>query len=507
VFRRRELLAGANRTVREKLRTGTLSAGGKSILRWAALLVAAWLVYYLLRGVSYRDVIVFLLACAGVWTLTGRHGLQAGLAAWVCTLGLGYRTLPVTQVLRIHPAEIMLCGVVLLALREKPHAQQRAFKTPAWVWPFAGFWVWGWATGMQGERRWDEMFAEFRNFLLLLPLGFVVVSAVPRRDGWRWALTALFGVGTWISALGCLEYFFPGIQSYFPGFISAAAARPTMEGFQRATFSFWGGAAATLVVVVCTPFAFVMWRWYRQGWERALTLGAAAIQVLGVYVGGYRSMWLALGFEFAVWAVLTHGPVWGASILASAAGGYRLLGHAAQERAHSVVKIVQGHPVDSSAITRLHRATDAWQTMWDKPLGLGWAGAGWVHSDFLQVGANLGILAGLLFAAAYGYTLARVLRQVWAQGKAHRPSQLGMSLLLSFIAVGSILAMEGVEVLPQLVLPIWFVWALAEVWLQQMKYFYRTSGKHASSIYLGSRTDVQLRSNRPGYARVGPVGR
>jgi hypothetical protein len=27
--------------------------------------------------------------------------------------------------------------------------------------------------------------------------------------------------------------------------------------------------------------------------------------------------------------------------------------------------------------------------------------------------------------------------------------------------------MEGVSVLPQLVLPVWFVWALAESWLRQ----------------------------------------
>jgi hypothetical protein len=27
--------------------------------------------------------------------------------------------------------------------------------------------------------------------------------------------------------------------------------------------------------------------------------------------------------------------------------------------------------------------------------------------------------------------------------------------------------MEGVEVLPQFVLPVWFVWVLVEVWLQQ----------------------------------------
>jgi hypothetical protein len=45
--------------------------------------------------------------------------------------------------------------------------------------------------------------------------------------------------------------------------------------------------------------------------------------------------------------------------------------------------------------------------------------------------------------------------------------ELGFSLMLSFIAVGGLLTTQGVEVLPQLMLPVWFVWALIEVWLRQ----------------------------------------
>jgi hypothetical protein len=44
---------------------------------------------------------------------------------------------------------------------------------------------------------------------------------------------------------------------------------------------------------------------------------------------------------------------------------------------------------------------------------------------------------------------------------------LGLPLFLSFAAVGGILLFEGVEFLPQTILPVWLVWALAEVWLKQ----------------------------------------
>jgi hypothetical protein len=38
---------------------------------------------------------------------------------------------------------------------------------------------------------------------------------------------------------------------------------------------------------------------------------------------------------------------------------------------------------------------------------------------------------------------------------------------LSFVAVGGLLGLQGVEVLPQMVLPVWFVWSMIEVWLRQ----------------------------------------
>ena len=39
--------------------------------------------------------------------------------------------------------------------------------------------------------------------------------------------------------------------------------------------------------------------------------------------------------------------------------------------------------------------------------------------------------------------------------------------MLSFIAVGGLLALQGVEVLPQMMLPVWFVWSMVEIWLRQ----------------------------------------
>ena len=104
--------------------------------------------------------------------------------------------------------------------------------------------------------------------------------------------------------------------------------------------------------------------------------------------------------------------------------------------------------------------------MISSPLGNGWSASGWVHSDFLQVGANLGLLGGLIFLGGYLYTLARLFRRVLTEPRSDGRGELGITLLLSYISAGGILATQGVEVLPQLVLPVWFVWVLVEVWLR-----------------------------------------
>jgi hypothetical protein len=104
-----------------------------------------------------------------------------------------------------------------------------------------------------------------------------------------------------------------------------------------------------------------------------------------------------------------------------------------------------------------------------------------VHSDFIQVGANLGLLAGLIFFGGYLYTLARLLRRVLSEPRTDGQGDFGVSLLLAYISAGGILATQGVEVLPQLVLPVWFVWVLVEVWLQQPANAFEFAEASASS--------------------------
>ena len=103
------------------------------------------------------------------------------------------------------------------------------------------------------------------------------------------------------------------------------------------------------------------------------------------------------------------------------------------------------------------------QLAFQNPFGVGWAGSGWVHSDFVQIIANLGFLAGILFLLWYFHTLYRA----WQAYRKEPKDTLLQALITAFILCGIVLATEGVHVLTQFVVPIWFVWGLVEAYLQQ----------------------------------------
>ena len=89
--------------------------------------------------------------------------------------------------------------------------------------------------------------------------------------------------------------------------------------------------------------------------------------------------------------------------------------------------------------------------------GVGWTGSGYVHSDLVQIGANLGIPALLVFAAWYGglfWQLFRLLKQSdWVGDYARVMFAMLAGLLVNF-------ASEGNIVWIQLMVPIWFLFAL-----------------------------------------------
>ena len=198
---------------------------------------------------------------------------------------------------------------------------------------------------------------------------------------------------------------------------------------------------------------------------------------------------MVFAVELLVFALLCRKTVVAAvSLLFPILGGW-LLPAAAHERALSGISLVTGNPqhTDTSGIKRWGRVTAAFADTLNQPMGHGWAASGWVHNDFIQVGANLGLLAGLLFAGAFLFTLWRIFRRVLVPS-VPEDLQLGLALLVSFVGAGAVLGLEGVEVVTQLVLPVWFIWVLVEVWLRQKPKARRAF--YVTPAYISTSTDL-----------------
>ena len=435
----------------------------------AALAVAAISAFYgLQNGLSYKELIIgFSALITAVIVLGGERGIGLGLVLWVLTLALGYRTVEITTNLRILPAELVLWLLLVCVIAQR-HTFQKVLAFPWWLWLFVPFWALGWWPLIVGDAPWDRMLNEFRNFLLFIPLLIVVTIVLERKKYWRLLLLAFYAASSWIAVLGVVEYWYPGVNALFPAFIRATKPLMTPEGFVRASFSFWGGPQATFICLLALPLGFVIMTWSPK-WLRAAVLISSGFQILAIYVGGYRSLWALLVIQIAVACLLRlrrHGLAIAGLCLVVAAGAYQFVPNTT-ERAISGMAALSLQPTDHSAQARKDRALGAIQEAISSPLGSGWSTAGWVHSDFLQVAVNLGVAPALIFLAGYLVTL----RRLWGRARLYlrTPTQgdLALSILLAFLAAGGHLAVQGVQVLPQLALPVWFIWAIAEVWLIQ----------------------------------------
>jgi hypothetical protein len=430
----------------------------------------AFAIYSSDNGFSYKEVIVGLGGVmVAVIVFGGERGIRFGFVLWVLTLALGYRTIEWTKDLRIHPSEMLLWLLVACICAHRQLIARNLLSFPWWLWLLLPFLALGWWPMIVGTGQWDRMFNEFRDFLLIIPLLIVASIVLQKQNYWRYVLLAMFAVSTWIAVMGVAEYWFPSVTRFFPAFISAAKPESTADGFVRAQFSFWGGAQATFICILALPAGLALAAWWRGSWSRMAIIAASVIQMLAIYIGGYRSVWFVLVVQVSITCILRlnkHGVAVALVCVAVAVAGYHYIPNT-EERVISGIEALRGAPTDHSALDRKERALGAFTEAIESPFGNGWASAGWVHSDFLQVAANLGILAAFIFVGGYLHTLMRLFKNTLQSLRAGPDGDLALSLLLGFIAAGAHLALQGVEVLPQMVLPVWLVWVLVDIRLRQ----------------------------------------
>jgi hypothetical protein len=423
----------------------------------------------------HREVLAALLALAGIGSfLASPNKLRDGFLFFIATLGLGYRTLALTPALKIIPAEVVICLLFVFALVSTHREGDQSRRLPVWLLAMLPFWIIAWLPSQENEFPWDARLAEFCNFALIVPVFFVTFAVLRDPRCWRMVVLTFTVVGVWIASMGLLEYLYPGIAELLPGFMGNPDPNETDGGFRRASFSFFGSPTGVFICILVLPLSLRAWDWWPSPLARSATVLGVALQLAGLYVSGYRSMWLLFAVQFALYVLLRQRYALGLAALCIAFVGYSTLPVETRDRLQSLEKVLQGDPreADTSGQKRWDRATETWHYALDQPGGHGWAASGWVHSDFLQVAANQGLIAGVIFLGAYTVTLARLGIRLCRRASGLNPeggdvADLGNSLFLSFVAVGAMLLFQGVEFLPQTMLPVWLTWALAETWLRQ----------------------------------------
>jgi hypothetical protein len=426
-------------------------------------LLGAWAVAEL--GFDYRYLLYLaLFAAVVIILLRGTASLQLGFTLWIWMFLLGYRTIHITSYFTLHPLIVflvLLFVILLFILRSQP---QISLHLPGWVWIFSLFWVWGFITGAYFGLSWSSMIADALNFIFLIPL-FLIVLYLSRQPGfWKSSMFAFLGVGVLISLLGSIEYYFPSLFHIIPGLVETnVEGLLSFSGFTRASFAFWGETSVGILCALSLPMVWTLPHFYRSKLSVMMALVLTAIIGYAVYLSGTRDAWLMVlitSIFIAYFALRWLGVALNAVFWLIAS---RFFSSQMWTLILSISTPLVGAPItDTSLQKRILRQQDAFQLALRNPLGVGWTGSGWVHGDFTQVAANLGILAGIIFILWYLHTLYRA----WQRLRQSPQDFILQTLFLSFILCGLILATEGVEVLAQFVMPVWFVWALMEAYLQ-----------------------------------------
>lgn len=430
-----------------------------------------------LSAITFQSLIVLTVVLIGIALLfLGWRGVKFSFLAWVGLIVLGYRRLGIGG-FQLHPMTVVMVGIAVVTFARitaidrmpRSNAGTGDLKLPPPLLLFALFWVWGWLRGLANGYSPGQMLNEALNVALLLPIFFVVRYIFRREALWKPTLGMFYAAGSYIGLFGLLEYVIPGFSSIvpFPGF-TVSSALPTVgfDGFARATFSFWGAAAAAFICFLSFPMVVPLWGMTRSHTGRALLLIGLALQLTAIYIGGYRSLWVLTLLVGIILSLRTQGlraiPLLGFGFVVV----ITVISPSAEARFQTLLAAVQGNYQDTSSIIRATRIDEAIDFIQRNPLGMGWNSVGWVFNDPLQIAGALGIFPCLIFLAWYGVTLVRA----WTLSHRHFHDRIMGGLFGCLLAVGSLFMTEGITFMTHVALPCWLVWALATTRLEQVQH-------------------------------------
>lgn len=409
-------------------------------------------------GLQLRELAIVLLAIATlVLVLVPTDQLLfIGFGLWILTFGFGWRTVHLEGELSLHPSEVLawMLFVVLIA-RSIARRTRLDWRTPIFIPILVGFSFVGILVGLINGIPTDVVIEESKVMLSLLPVYYIVRWILRTRLDWDRSTSLAIIVATYLACLGAIDFFFPEFSKTLTGSLVDNPGQLTTQGFERVLFSLYGSPIGATVIFMFLGFTVRQLMSVKSAfWIKVCLGGALLLQLFGIYISGYRVLAYSVVLFFVLYAFAQRRG-W-LLVLASAI----VLPVLPIEFYQRFTSLVDTRFADSSQYKRLGRAEDALELIRQSPyFGHGWGASGYVHSDLIQIGANLGLIALVLFVLWLSSIIFRVFRLLkehdeWIHGNA-------AVLIGSLCGVGLLLAGEGLIVFVQLMIPVWFLIGMA----------------------------------------------
>jgi hypothetical protein len=438
-----------------RVRLSTLNTILVTILAMAIAALTGPLVSRWNVGIRELAILVLGLLIGILVIIPTERVLGWGLSVWVLTFAFGWRTIHVTQNLNVHPSEVFAWLLFFSLLgRSIIRRIKMDLSLPPLLLLFMLLALLGISTALARNAPPDKVIQEFKIFLVFIPCYYIVKWLIVSRANLDHVVRLSILVAVYISCLGLMDVLTPDLSRTLAGQDIDTVAVDAVVGFQRAGFVFYGNYTAGFVIFTFFGLSAVYFlNSLEAGGVKRIVGGLILLlELAGMYLSGFRGLFYAIGVFVIVYAVVER-RAW--VLLGALIAGLPFLPGEFFQRASSLVDLQYS---DSSQFKRIDRATQAFDLMSRSPLsGVGWSGSGYVHSDFIQIGANLGAPALILFVL---WILSMIWRLFGLGREQGWVGEYARALFATFCGLILVFSGEGLTMFVQLMLPVWFIFSL-----------------------------------------------
>ncbi|MBN1688956.1 MAG: O-antigen ligase family protein [Candidatus Omnitrophica bacterium] len=374
------------------------------------------------------------------------------------TFSIGQRTMFFGKYFRVVPCEILVVALAIVALFVRLPVKSTRAKIPKAVYILALSSAWAVLNGWYVDSTPDEINQSLfyaKMMWIAIPCYIVVRRMVHEVSHVQNILTIMATVCLFLSILSISEYMGLGYVKIFGGYLQEVTTIGE-EGFKRAGAAFWGNAMLAGFLAIWFPLIFAELRNSRTNTHRFFLFLSFIFTAGAIYISGHRGVWVPSVISF-----VAYFSVKGIRFFVMAVIGLMCLYYLAPQVAKDRMHTIYGEKQDSSAKEREARAKYAWSVVQNSPiLGNGWGSSGLVHSDILQIWADVGIFGMLAYLSLF---LSNV-RRLWSQYRKTKSRMLReyfCGFVGSTVAALAILTVQPFFNLPEQYAPFWAMMALA----------------------------------------------